>query len=227
MLVTARIDGVSRTEACVSFVAGLRFAACGRRTSGAIEGDKHMKKVLFPMLALAAVLTAPAAHADNWLFTATLTGPNEVPPHQVPGNGLALLNYDDHGTASLGDDTYDFTLAVFELSGPPTGYHIHGAATLTETAPVRVSLADPPFVSSVMGNMLMISGNDVAVPTIPETPASATNAGHPAMSFLDMLRDGLGYVNVHTAAFPGGEVRGQLMAANSTVPVPEPASIRA
>jgi hypothetical protein len=183
-----------------------------------------MKKVLFPVLALTVLLAAPTAHADNWLFTAVLAGANEVPPHQVPANGLALLNYDDHGTAGLGDDTYDFTLAVFQLSGAPTAYHIHGAATLAETAPVRVGLDAAPFVSSVMGNMLMVSGNDIAAPTIPETAATATNAGHPAMSFLDLLNGGLAYVNVHTAAFPPGELRGQLMAVNPTTPIPEPAT---
>ena len=183
-----------------------------------------MKKVLYPVLALAAMAVAPAAQADIWQFTATMAGVNENPPHNLPANGLAVLNYDNHGTADLLDDTYDFSMAVFELSGPPTAFHIHGAATLTENAPVRVGLDSPPFMSTVMGTTLMVSGNDVPVPTIPATPATAVNAGHPAMSFLDMLNGGLAYVNVHTALVPSGELRGQLMAVNTTAPVPEPAT---
>jgi len=49
--------------------------------------------------------------------------------------------------------------------------------------------------------------------------ASATNAGHPAMSFLQMLQSQLAYVNVHTALHPGGAIRGQLIEVTA---VPEP-----
>lgn len=51
-------------------------------------------------------------------------------------------------------------------------------------------------------------------------PAAILNAGHPAMSFLDLLQSGLAYVNVHTALDPGGAVRGQLLPV-AVVPEPE------
>jgi hypothetical protein len=41
------------------------------------------------------------------------------------------------------------------------------------------------------------------------------------MSFLQLLQGGLAYVNVHSLTFPGGEVRGQLVAVTA---VPEPGS---
>ena len=44
------------------------------------------------------------------------------------------------------------------------------------------------------------------------------------MSFLDMLQGRLAYVNVHTIAFPGGEVRGQLIQVAAIAAVPEPES---
>jgi hypothetical protein len=56
---------------------------------------------------------------------------------------------------------------------------------------------------------------------IPATPVTGVNAGHPAMSFLDMLQGGLAYVNVHTALNPGGAVRGQLIQVSA---VPEPST---
>ena len=39
------------------------------------------------------------------------------------------------------------------------------------------------------------------------------------MTMLNMLTSGLGYVNVHTSTFTGGEVRGQLIQVTA---VPEP-----
>ena len=71
------------------------------------------------------------------------------------------------------------------LSGPATGAHIHGPAAATANAPVVV-----PFA------------NVGTSPISGEARLNPTQAG-------DLLA-GLYYVNVHTAAHPGGEIRGQL-----------------
>jgi hypothetical protein len=180
-----------------------------------------MKKVLFPLLAVAACLAAPAARADTWQFSTQLLGSSEVPPNASAAHGLALLAYNDHDTVDLADDTFDFTLSAFDLSSAITGFHIHGAATASESAPVRIDLAGPGFINFVSGNSVLIGGGNIAAPMFPDTPASATNAGHPAMSFLDALRNGLAYVNVHTTNWPGGEVRGQFI---GVVAIPEPST---
>jgi len=179
-----------------------------------------MKNLKRTLLAIAAGLLAAGAQAATWQFNAHLTPAQEVPPNGSPADGLATLHYDDRGTADWADDIYDFSLSVFNLTGPAMGYHIHGAAAMGETGPVRVDLADAPFVSWVNGGTLLLGGNDVGAMMVPATPASATNSGYPAMSFLDMLRNGLAYVNVHTAAHPAGEVRGQLMLVTQAVPEP-------
>lgn len=187
-----------------------------------------MNKTLVSLLGAAALGMVPlAASAVTYTFNASLNGANEVGSSSSTATGLASLIYDTHDTADLTDDTYDFTMAVFGLSGgtaagtAASGYHIHGAATTTENAPVRVALDGAPFVSLNMGSTLLVGGDDVPVTMIPETPAGASNAGHPAMSFLDMLQGQLAYVNVHTAADPGGAVRGQLV---GVTPVPEPST---
>lgn len=180
-----------------------------------------MKKVLFPLLAVAACLAAPAARADIWEFSTQLLGSSEVPPNASSGHGLALLHYNDQDTLDLADDTFNFTMSAFDLSSAITGFHIHGAATPTETAPIVVDLSGPGFINFISGNSVLVGGSSIAAPMLGATPASATNAGHPAMSFLDALRNGLTYVNVHTTNFPPGEVRGQFI---GVVAIPEPST---
>lgn len=189
-----------------------------------------MKRTLTTLLGVAALGAAPmAANALTYSFNASLGGANEVPGNAATATGLATLVYDTHDTASLLDDTFDFAMAAFGLSGgtvagtAASAWHIHGAASPAEIAPVRVALdSTPPFVALNSGSTLLVGGDDVAVPaTIPATPADANNAGYPEMSFLDMLRGGLAYVNIHTAANPGGEIRGQLVEVSA---VPEPSS---
>lgn len=171
----------------------------------------------------AALVAAPClTHAVVYQFNASLNSANEVNSTSAEtATGIASLSYDDKGTLSLTDDTYGFTMFVAGLSGAATAFHIHGAATTAENAPVRVSLDAAPFLSLNSGGNLLVGGSGIAAPSIAATAPSGVNAGHPAMSFLDLLQGGLAYVNVHTALNPGGAVRGQLM---EVAVVPEPAS---
>lgn len=179
-----------------------------------------MKKALLMLGVAAAFGTPVAAHATIWEFNANLSGANENPPTASTATGVATLFYNDFNTASIADDRYNFALSAFGLTGEATAYHIHGAATPAENAPVRIPLDTAPFVSSKIGTTLLVGGNNVApLDPIPATTATGTNAGHPSMSFIDMLKSGLAYTNVHTVLNPGGEIRGQLIEVNA---VPEP-----
>ncbi|GCL64057.1 CHRD domain-containing protein [Pseudaquabacterium pictum] len=187
-----------------------------------------MKKTLLSLAALATLtITAPSAHAVVYTFNASLSGANEVlPTVGGPGSGIAILAYDTQGTVSLLDDTYDFAMSVFGLTGGTGGkaanaFHIHGAASATENGPVRVSLDGPLFTALNAGSTLLVGGSNILAPSIASTPASSVNQGYAAMSFLQMLQGGLAYVNVHTTLNPGGAVRGQLIQVSA---VPEPSS---
>jgi len=188
-----------------------------------------MNKTFLNLAAAAAMLMgASGAHAVVYTFNATLSGANEVlPTVGGPGAGIATLAYDNKSTASLADDSYDFSMAVFGLTGGAAGkaadaFHIHGAATTTESATVRVALDAGPFLALNAGSTLLVGGSGVVAPVlIPATPVTGVNAGHPAMSFFDMLKGGLAYVNVHTTLNPGGAVRGQLIQVSA---VPEPST---
>jgi hypothetical protein len=181
-----------------------------------------MRKALLT-LSVAAAMSAPLANATIYEFNASLSGSKEVPATSSNGTGIALLSYNDFNTPSVTDDRYSFSLSASGLNTTPSAWHIHGAATTSENAPVRVSLDAPPFIWLAQGTSLLVGGNNIAAPaTIPPTPATAVNRGYPEMSFLNMLVNGLAYVNVHTPAplgFPSGEIRGQLV---QVTPVPEP-----
>jgi hypothetical protein len=104
-------------------------------------------------------------------------------PQEVPPNtskGSGLVD------ATLDDatKTFTYTATYFGLSGPATGAHFHGPATAVANAPPVITAAS--LKSPIKGS------------------AKLTDAQ------IADLTAGKWYFNVHTAAHPGGEIRGQL-----------------
>jgi hypothetical protein len=114
------------------------------------------------------------------VYEAALSGSQEVPPAATSGTGMAEIEHDAATNKIRWRVTYS------GLSGPVTGAHIHGPAAAGQNAAVVV-----PF------------SGDLA-----KTPITGEATITPAQ-FGDFAA-GLWYVNLHTAKFPGGEVRGQL-----------------
>lgn len=185
-----------------------------------------MFKFLASTLTLSALLAVPtASHAVIYTFNAALSGANEVLTAAPggPGSGTAILNYDDRGTLALADDTYNFSMSVFGLTGgtvagtAASGFHIHGAANTAQNGPVVISLDNASLFSFFnSGSTLLMGGSNVVAPT-----TLFSNGPYSNLSFLSMLRSSLMYVNVHTALNPAGAVRGQLIEVTA---VPEPST---
>lgn len=131
-------------------------------------------------------LTA-TAQAAPMKMTVPLTGAQQVPPVQTPGHGSADLTYDSSTRMLTWDITYS------GLSGPATMAHIHGPAPSGKNAGVEVWLSKQgqPATSPIKGQATL-------------TPAQA-----------QQLTAGDTYINVHTQAHPGGEIRGQIMPSKS------------
>ena len=117
----------------------------------------------------------------NILFRATLNGANERP---TPNTSTGA------GTSTLifNNDTKIFTVTTSYsgLTGTPTGGHVHKG---------DVTIAGP---------VIFNFGTTLA------TPITFTSIAIDASQEAD-LKAGLWYTNVHTVAFPGGEIRGQLI----------------
>ena len=122
-----------------------------------------------------------SASAAITQFHANLTGAQEVPPTQSNGTGEVLA------TVDTTKKELHYTVTWQGLSWPATAAHFHGPA-------------DP---GTNAGVVIPIDGKD---PTSPVTGnAQLTDAQ------MKDLAAGKMYVNVHTAANPGGEIRGQVV----------------
>ena len=184
-----------------------------------------MNKFSARLVAAAAIVAPLAANATLFDFNATLKGSNEVGPNASTATGFAAVQYNDGGTiGNLLDDSFFVLIGASGLTGTPSGWHIHGAATTLENGPVRVNvqtvLGGTAGVGTLISGGLISASSNLALFSVPVTNASGTNAGHLATSFQSMLQSGLACVNIHTPAFPGGEIRGELLQV-AVVPEPE------
>jgi hypothetical protein len=146
---------------------------------------------LAAVLFAALVFSMPAS--AGIILTATLTGLGENPPNASPAIGFGTVTLNDAQTLITVDESWS------GLTAPATASHIHTGAPGTN-GPVTFPFSGVPAATSG---------------SIPEQ-TFAINAAQVAA----LLSGGM-YMNVHTANFPGGEIRGQLTVAS----VPEPMTV--
>lgn len=125
--------------------------------------------------------TAAPAQPGATQFSAALTGANEVPPGDPDGAGTARVRV-------LGDLNQVCVRLEVRGIGPATAAHIHRGAAGVNGPPV-VNL-DPPDNDGDEDDCDRVG--DALADEIQANPAGF-------------------YVNVHTADFPDGAIRGQLM----------------
>ena len=117
-------------------------------------------------------------------FTAALSGANERPtPVNTSGTGS--------GTFTLSNNTLTFQITYTGLGSVATMAHIHGPATVEESAPAMINLA--PFHNGALGTSGTFAGSVI----LTAEQKAAILAGKT-------------YFNIHTVNFGGGEIRGQI-----------------
>lgn len=136
------------------------------------------------------------------VFTAHLAGDNEVPPVDSKGQGQAIFTLSEDGTE------LHYKLIVANTKNV-TQAHIHcGEAGIN--GPVVVFLFG--FVAGgVNQNGVLAEGTITSANIIPRPSSEACMGGLATFeNLLERIRNGSVYVNAHTVAFAGGEIRGQV-----------------
>jgi hypothetical protein len=138
-------------------------------------------------------------------FEATLTGISEVPLLLSSGNGFVTIQLDNNLLSVNG--------AFLELVAPvrpaPGNAHIHLGAVGTNGG-VVIGLTVTANPDGRSGTLEALA--DLSTMEYPE--------GMDMDGFKTALRSGGLYVNVHSNAYPGGEVRGQIVKAGNEPPAP-------
>jgi hypothetical protein len=142
------------------------------------------KAILAPIAALALLLVAQTpSQAEIIKLTANLTGNEETPPSTSKGSG-AFQGFYDTTTKKL-----SWKISYSGLTGPVTRADFHGPAGTGEYGSIKVS---------VNAKQSPIEGS--------------ANLTEPSEKPLDeALLNGNFYINLHTAAHPNGEIRGQIL----------------
>lgn len=172
-----------------------------------------MKKVLSALaLTLSAMTVAPASLAQD-LYRAVASGPGEATPNPSPG--YSISTFEINGTILTANIPFS------DLISPTVDAHLHCCTTdsLTGTAGVAIPLFGFPLGVTSGTYSQTFDLADAAIYNPAFLAAFGGTATGATEAMLDALGDNQIYLNIHTAQYPGGEIRGFLVSA-----IPEPQS---
>ncbi|MGH8926295.1 MAG: DUF4331 family protein [Acidimicrobiia bacterium] len=137
--------------------------------------------------------TAPAAPASASSFIADLRGSNEVPPVSTGAGGVTGMRVD-------GSNLLVWT-TTHELTNT-TAAHIHigdagknGPVATFIYMPASATTSDGLLPAATVNNSTLVAGT--------------------LTDLIEVMTGGFAYVNAHTTANPGGEIRGQVVGLNA------------
>lgn len=159
---------------------------------------KYTYSMLIAVLVLFTVIAPAHADSDDLEFEAELSGAEEVPnPVETETSGEVEFEVNDDLTEIKFELEIEDGKGIFGANGA----HIH-CATVGANGPVVVVLApaDPPGLDGDIEITGTITGDDIV----------NIACGTTIAELVQSMKNGNTYVNVHSAANPGGEVRGQI-----------------
>ena len=125
-----------------------------------------------------------SAFGTTYNLSATLNGSQETPPNASLATGSMSGTYDDV------TNQLSYNITYTNLQGNLNNAHFHGPAAAGASASPKSGISFTANMSGSMSGTITVLQDDEA----------------------DML-NGLWYINLHTTAFGGGEIRGQMMSA--------------
>ncbi|HUH13020.1 MAG TPA: CHRD domain-containing protein [Longimicrobiales bacterium] len=172
---------MQKRATCLILVSALAWAACD-------SDDEVAPQVRSFSAALAAgaepheqfEVTLSEGHEPHTRFTAALSGSNEVPAVTTDAVGNA--------TFTVVGSTLSYRIDVADIASV-FGAHIHKGAPGVNGGVMVGLFAGPDTTLGAMGTL-------------------AEGTVEVADSVVELMRTGQAYVNVHTRAHPGGEIRG-------------------
>jgi hypothetical protein len=178
-----------------------------------------MKKYAMIFAVVWAVLGASSSFASIVTYNAALNGANEALPNASPGTGFATVIYDS--------TTHSMRVIVnfSNLLAGVTAAHIHCCTANPDAGTAGVATVTPTFTGFPGG---VTSGSydqtfDMTLATSYNLSFVTAHGGTVGSAEADLFAGMTAektYFNIHTTAFPGGEIRGFLVQQ-----VPEPGSL--
>ncbi len=150
-------------------------------------------------------------------FAANLSGAAEIPSVVSPGSGQATVVLDP--TAN----TLQVHVTFGGLTSGTTASHIHCCVASGAAGNFLVATTTPTFLNFPLGVTSGTYDNTLDLTLASSyNPVFVTDEGgipQAEAALIAAIESGANYLNIHTTNFPGGEIRGILVA------TPEPASL--
>lgn len=140
-----------------------------------------MRRRIAVILAAALLVACGTTSTTRVRMSANMDAKGQIAEVESPGTGTCTVWLDK------GTNTVSWNIYYTGLTGAPTAVHFHGPAGKGAEAGVQVDLG----------------GNGFEVPIQGSAALTAEQASQ--------LLAGKWYVNMHTAAYPDGEIRGQVL----------------
>jgi hypothetical protein len=171
---------------------------------------------------LVAGLGIGPAHAALLSYNVILNGASESPANASLGTGVGTIVIDTV------NNTMALNVSFSGLTGNVTASHIHAPTAVPGSGTAGVATTTPTFAGFPVGvtSGTYSASNDMTLASSYNPAYITANGGTPASAFAALaaaIDTGRAYLNIHSTAFPGGEIRGFLTPA-PTVTLVSPAS---